>query len=93
MTDARDTEIARVLPLAHVVSGLDANYVLSLPPGPRRANQLPRGLIASVRSGRCFPIEGEFAPSIDCGRVVGAVFTFRDATSRQLAVRMAELRL
>ncbi len=82
--DARDAEIARVLPLAHLVSGLDASYVLSLPPGPRRANQLPRGLMASVRSGRRFPIEGEFAPSIDSGRVVGAVITFRDATSRQL---------
>jgi signal transduction histidine kinase/CheY-like chemotaxis protein len=44
---------------------------------------MPHDLLASARNGKWFPIEGEMATSVDDGKVVGAVITFRDATARQ----------
>ncbi len=81
--EARDLDIALVLPLKELTSGLQANELLSPPPGPLPSWQMPAGLIAGRRSGTWFPIEGEIAPSVDGGKVVGAVITFRDATARQ----------
>jgi two-component system, cell cycle sensor histidine kinase and response regulator CckA len=81
--EARNRDIAMVLPLRQAASGLPANEVLFPPFFPQPAGHLQPGLIASRRSGKRFPIEGEIAPSVDNGKVVGAVITFRDATSRQ----------
>jgi len=81
--EARNRDIAAVLPLRQAASGLPANQVLFPPSSPQPPGHLPVGLIAGGRSGKPFPIEGEIAPSVDNGRVVGAVITFRDATSRQ----------
>src|SRR5579863_820007 len=80
--EARNRDIAAVLPLRQAASGLPANQVLFPPSSPQPPGHLPVGLIAGGRSGKPFPIEGEIAPSVDNGRVVGAVITFRDATSR-----------
>jgi two-component system cell cycle sensor histidine kinase/response regulator CckA len=88
--EARDRDIATILPLRQLASGLPANQVLYPPSSPQPPGNLPPGLIASRRSGRRFPIEGEIAPSVDNGRVVGAVLTFRDATARQ--ARESEIR-
>jgi PAS domain S-box-containing protein len=79
---AREQPVAVVLPLADALSGAEANDVI-LPAGESRSPfQIPRGLIASNRLGRWFPVEGEIAPSADGGRVAGAVITFRDAGAR-----------
>lgn len=81
--DARDLDISIVLPLLDPQSGTTASEVLcpSARPGP--AGQIPPGLTAGKRSGERFPIEGAIAASVDGETVVGAVITFRDATSRQ----------
>lgn len=88
--EARNRGIATVLPLRQSETGLAANQVLFMPSSPQPPSHLPPNLVASKRSGKRFPIEGEIAPSIDNGRVVGAVITFRDATSRQ--ARESEIR-
>ena len=80
----RDTDIETVLPLRYATSNSHANEVLSPPLEPRPPREMPRGLIASRRSGERFPIDGAISPCIDDdGTVVGAVITFRDATFRQ----------
>jgi PAS domain S-box-containing protein len=81
--EARNRDIALVLPLTGAASGARAQQILSPPPDPQPPSELPRGLRAARRSGQRFPLEGEFAPCVDGGRVVGAVITFRDATARQ----------
>jgi two-component system, cell cycle sensor histidine kinase and response regulator CckA len=81
--EARNRDIAVVLPVRQSASGSSANEVLCPPSSPQPPGHLPPGLFACRRSGKRFPIEGEIAPSVDNGRVVGAVVTFRDATSRQ----------
>jgi PAS domain S-box-containing protein len=81
--EARNRDIAVVLPLRKSASGSSANEVLYPPSSPRPPGHLPPGLVACRRSGKRFPIEGEIASSVDGGRVVGAVVTFRDATARQ----------
>jgi two-component system cell cycle sensor histidine kinase/response regulator CckA len=75
--------IATVLPLREATSDLAANAVFSLPPAFRSPCFMPRDLVASKRSGERFPIEGAISTSVDNGKVVGAVITFRDATIRQ----------
>jgi PAS domain S-box-containing protein len=81
--EARDREITRVLPLRELATELDASHLLFPPDAPQAPARVPRGLVASKRSGQRFPVEGEFAPCVSNGRVVGAVLTFRDATVRQ----------
>jgi two-component system, cell cycle sensor histidine kinase and response regulator CckA len=81
--NAMDLDVALILPLADAVSGLEANEMLSPPPESQSPYPLRSGLIAGNRSGAWFPVDGEIAPSIDDGRIVGAVITFRDATARQ----------
>ena len=81
--DARGVGIALILPLAESVSGAGANDVFSLASDPHAPRQIPRELVARHRSGSRFPVDGEIAPSVDDGKVVGAVITFRDATFRQ----------
>ncbi len=82
-TDARGQDIAAVLSLVDESSGAPVGELLGPPalPGPPAA--LPPDLLAVKRSGERFPVEGDLAGSIDGERVVGAVITFRDATSRQ----------
>jgi two-component system, cell cycle sensor histidine kinase and response regulator CckA len=80
--DAQDRDIALILPLTESRSDRQTNEILYLPAFPQPPSQMPRGLTTSQRSGKKFPIEGEIAPSVDGKRVVGAVITFRDATSR-----------
>jgi len=82
-SEARDRELSMVLPVRELATELEANRHLLPPDGPQAPRQIPRGLVASRRSGQWFPIDGEIAPSMDNGRVVGAVITFRDATMRQ----------
>ena len=79
----RDVDIATVLQLRDAVTDADVDEVLTPPYKPQPPCELPRDLVACKRSGRTFPIEGALAPSVDEGRVVGAVITFRDATSRK----------
>jgi two-component system cell cycle sensor histidine kinase/response regulator CckA len=83
--DARDLDVALVLPLAESASGfhLQVDELISPPSDARTRMQMPRDLMAGKRSGEWFPIEGEIAPSVDGGKVVGAVITFRDASARQ----------
>ncbi len=81
--EAREREISMILPLRELATELEANRCLAPPESPQRPSQIPRGLVAARRGGQWFPVEGEVAPSIDGTRVVGAVITFRDATSRQ----------
>lgn len=81
--EARDRELSMVLPVRELVTELDANRHLFPPESPQPPGQIPRGLVAGRRSGQWFPIEGEIAPSVAGTKVVGAVVTFRDATSRQ----------
>ena len=81
--DVREREIGMVLPLRESASDMEANKALVPPACPQPPCRIPRGLMARKRSGQWFPIEGEMAPSVDDGRVVGAVITFRDATARQ----------
>lgn len=79
----RDVDIATVLRLRDAVTDADVDELLTPPYKPQPPSELPRDLVASKRNGRTFPIEGALAPSVDEGRVVGAVVTFRDATSRK----------
>ncbi len=79
----RDVDLATVLQLRDAVTDADADEVLTPPLKPQRPSEMPSDLIAVKRSGQTFPIEGAIAPSVDEGRVVGAVVTFRDATARQ----------
>jgi PAS domain S-box-containing protein len=81
--EARNLDIALVLPLSRAATGLRANQLIFLPDNPQAPSEMPRGVLAGKRSGQRFPIEGEFAPCVDGDRVVGAVITFRDATVRQ----------
>ncbi len=81
--EARNLDIALVLPLSRAASGLRANQLIFPPDNPQPPSEMPRGLLAGRRSGQRFPIEGEFAPCVAGDRVVGAVITFRDATARQ----------
>ena len=83
--DAKDLDVALVLPLAESASGfhLRVNELLCPPSDPQTRVAMPRDLMTAKRSGEWFPIEGEVAPSVDGGKVVGAVITFRDATARQ----------
>jgi two-component system cell cycle sensor histidine kinase/response regulator CckA len=81
--DARNRDIAMVLPLKESAAGASASDILYPPSSPQPPGHLPPGLVASKRSGKRFPIEGEIALSVDNERVVGAVITFRDATARQ----------
>lgn len=82
--EIREREIAMVLPLRHAVTDEEANQTFSPTSDEQQLpRQIPRGLMAGVRSGQWFPIEGEIAPSLDGGKVVGAVVTFRDATARR----------
>jgi two-component system cell cycle sensor histidine kinase/response regulator CckA len=81
--DARNMDISIVLPLLELASGMAANEVLSPPSRLGPPHPIPPGLTAGRRSGERFPIEGDIAVSIDGELVVGAVITFRDATSRQ----------
>jgi hypothetical protein len=82
-SEAQHTNIAQLLSIEDAVSGADRSEVLAILPQARTTVQIPRGLRAIDRSGKAFPIEGEIAPSVDGGIVVGAVVTFRDATVRQ----------
>ena len=88
--DARAEDIAAVLSLVDASSGEAADQTLSPPAQPGPPLPIPPGLFAVRRSGEHFPVEGDIAGSIDGERVVGAVITFRDATSRQ--ARENELR-
>ncbi len=81
--EARDRESAMILPLRELATELEVNRFLFPPDAPQPPTQIPRGLVASKRSGQWFPLEGEVAPSVSNGRVVGAVITFRDATARR----------
>jgi hypothetical protein len=69
--EARDLDLSAVLSLA------------GLPADPAVPANLPAGTVAIARSGQPFPVEGEIAASMDQGRLVGRIVTFRDATSRQ----------
>jgi hypothetical protein len=80
---ALQQDIAQVLPLEYLDGNADAAALLFPAPEIKSASRLPRGLRASRRSGSSFPVEGEIAPSVDNGIVVGSVITFRDATARQ----------
>jgi two-component system, cell cycle sensor histidine kinase and response regulator CckA len=82
--EARDREFAMILPLRELATELEASHLLFPPDSPQPPAQIPRGLVASKRSGQWFPVEGEVAPSRSSGCVVGAVITFRDATARYL---------
>ena len=79
---ALQQDISQVLPLEYF-DGNAAADLLFPASEIKMASRLPRGLRASRRSGSSFPVEGEIAPSVDNGIVVGSVITFRDATARQ----------
>jgi two-component system, cell cycle sensor histidine kinase and response regulator CckA len=89
--EALEMDVSQILPLEQGPSPEDSVTVKRLESGEilfpafdgRSPCRIPRGLMAGKRSGLCFPIEGEIAPCIDGGIVVGAVITFRDATARQ----------
>ncbi len=81
--EARDREIAMILPLRELTTELEANRFLYPPDSPQPPSHIPRGLVASKRTGQWFPVEGEVAPSVSAGKVLGAVITFRDATARR----------
>lgn len=81
--EARGLDIGSVLPLAELISGEPADEVLTPPCEPGPPGPIPLDLVAAKRSGERFPVEGDIAGSVDGERVVGAVITFRDATSRQ----------
>lgn len=72
--EARDCDLSTVLPLFDPASGFRTNN------SPER---FPEGTYAVARSGQMFPVEGEIASSLDQGKAVGRVLTFRDATQRQ----------
>lgn len=82
-SDARGYDIGIILPLSESISGDPADEVLTPPSEPGPPGPMPQGLTATKRLGERFPVEGDIAPSVDGERVVGAVITFRDATSRQ----------
>jgi two-component system cell cycle sensor histidine kinase/response regulator CckA len=71
--EAKDCNISIVLPL------LDFEAVFRADAVPER---LPEGTQASTRSGHLISVEGEIAASLDRGKVVGRILTFRDATYR-----------
>jgi PAS domain S-box-containing protein len=71
--EAKDCNISIVLPL------LDFEAVFRADAIPE---QLPDGTQAGTRSGRLIPVEGEIAASLDRGKVVGRILTFRDVTHR-----------
>jgi hypothetical protein len=81
--ESRDRELAMILPLRELATELEANRFLVPPDAPQPPSQIPRGIVASKRSGQWFPVEGEVAPSVSAGKVLGAVITFRDATARR----------
>jgi hypothetical protein len=81
--EARGIDIAAVLSLVDSMLGESADNVLSPPAKPGPPGAIPPGLFAVRGSGERFPVEGDIAGSVDGERVVGAVITFRDATSRQ----------
>jgi two-component system cell cycle sensor histidine kinase/response regulator CckA len=81
--EARGVDIGKVLPLVDAASGAATAQALTPPLNPQRHVQIPRGLIASTRAGKQFPVEGEIAACVEGGEVVGAVMTFRDAAARQ----------
>jgi two-component system, cell cycle sensor histidine kinase and response regulator CckA len=72
--EAKDRHISIVLPLMDFKAAFRADAA---------PEQLPEGTQASTRWGRSIPVEGEIAASLDHGKVVGRVLTFRDATYRQ----------
>jgi len=82
--EANDMDLAEVLPMVDPRTGKSANHLLNPPDEPRQPGYLPRGLMAGNLSGVWFPVEGEIAASVDRGTVAGVVFTFRDATVRQV---------
>ena len=71
---SKECIISVVLPLLDFEAVSRANAVTEL---------LPEGTQASTGSGRLIAVEGEIAASLDRGKVVGRVLTFRDATFRQ----------
>jgi PAS domain S-box-containing protein len=71
--EVKDCNISIVLPL------LDFEAVSRADAVPE---QFPEGTRASTRAGRLIPVEGEIAASLDRGKVVGRILTFRDATFR-----------
>ena len=81
--EARGREIAMILPLRELATELEANRFLFPPDSPQPPSQIPGGLVALKRTGQWFPLEGEVAPTVSAGRVLGAVITFRDATVRR----------
>lgn len=81
--EARDLDLAEVLPIVDPRTGKSASHLLAAPDEPRQPGYLPRGLMAGNRRGEWFPVEGEIAASSDRGAVAGVVVTFRDATARQ----------
>lgn len=82
-TDILGRDLEAVLPLVESASGLRWNQILSPASEPGVRVQMPRGLMAGRRCGRWFPIEGAVTPSVDRGKVTGALITFRDAATGQ----------
>jgi len=81
--EARGRDIAAVLSLVNSLSGEPAGDFLVPPARPGPPAAIPPDLMSVKSSGERFPVEGDIAGSVDGERVVGAVITFRDATSRQ----------
>jgi len=82
--EARGRDISNVLSLVDSLTGESAADFLCPPAKPGPPCAIPPDLLAGKSSGERFPVEGYIAGSVDGERVVGAVITFRDATSRQV---------
>jgi two-component system cell cycle sensor histidine kinase/response regulator CckA len=81
--EARNQPLAAVLRLSDLQSGTPEDDLLYVAILRGQMLTIPLGLHALDGMNRPFPVEGEISPCLDGEKVLGAVITFRDASSRQ----------
>jgi PAS domain S-box-containing protein len=81
--EATDQLAGSVLPLVEPELDLHLDEFLPAAIAQGLAVPLPSGVSAVNLTGTAFPVDGELAPSLDQGKVVGTVITFRSALKRR----------
>jgi hypothetical protein len=80
---AADQFAGSVLPLVEPELDLSLDEFLPDAIAKGKPVALPLGVSALNPSGDAYPVDGELAPSLDDGKVVGSVITFRNALPRR----------
>jgi PAS domain S-box-containing protein len=80
---ATDQPVSTVLPLVEPELDLSLDEFLPEAIASGKPSSLPSGISALNPEGDAYAVDGELAPSLDDGKVVGSVITFRDALPRR----------